>query len=149
MAKRGNKGDAAVSENGAAPSETEKISQRMAAEQDQKAAAAAAAKAAGNLDVRELTDLEAATGRAILAEKQTLDEKKKVLQLQDQLIKVQDQLLKAQQTNLQLRTASFNTTVEEKDKERVDFLRGLGVQDGDKADLNGGRLVITRAGQPQ
>ena len=135
MTTRGNKGGApAVGANGAAPSETEKISRKMAEKR------AKNAKAAGAPDVRDLTDLEASMGRAILAEKQLMDEKKKVLQLQDQLLKLQ-------QTNLQLRTATYNTEVDAKDKERTAFLKGLGVEDGDKADLSGGKLVITRGGQ--
>ncbi len=136
MAKRNRGGAPAVGANGS-PSEVEKIQKKAAAKRAAKAAKPAAP------DVRDLNEIELFTARAILAEKQVLDERKKVFQLQDQL-------LKAQTANLQLRAATHNAEVGAKDKERNDFLKTLGVEDGDKADLEDGRLVITRgAGKKQ
>ena len=128
MAKRNKSGAPAV--NGAAPSETEKIKQKM----ERKRAAKA-----DKPDVRELSAVEAAQARAILAEKNLMEEKKKVLQLQDQL-------LKAQQANLQLRANAHNAEAGVKDQERSAFLKALGVEDGDKADFAGDKLVIQRGG---
>ncbi len=131
MAKRNKRGGAPPTGSNGSPTEAEKIQKKMARKRAAKADKAAAP------DVRELSELEAATARAILAEKQVLDERKKVFQLQDQL-------LKAQTANLQMRANAHNAEVGAKDKERNDFLKGLGVEEGDKADLEGGKLVITR-----
>lgn len=133
MGKRKRGGAPTTGPNGAVPSETEKIKQKMAAKRAKKADKPAAP------DVRELNELESLTARAILAEKQVMDERKKVFQLQDQL-------LKSQTANLQLRANAHNAEVGAKDKERNDFLKTLGVEDGDKADLEDGKLVITRGG---
>lgn len=134
MAKRNKRGGAPASgENGSAPSETEKIRQKMAKKRSGKS---------GEPDVRDLSETEAAKARAILAEKRLMEERKLVLQLQDQL-------LKAQQANLQLRAEAHNREASEKDQERGEFLAGLGVKDGDKADFAGDKLVIQRGGAKQ
>ncbi len=66
-----------------------------------------------------------------------MEEKKKVLQLQDQL-------LKSQQANLQLRAEAHNREAGAKDQERGEFLASLGIEEGDKADFAGDKLVIQR-----
>lgn len=135
MAKRNRRGGApaAAGANGAAPSEVEKIRQKAATKRAKKADAP---------DVRDLSEIEAAQARAILAEKQLMEERKKVLQLQDQL-------LKAQQANLQLRAEAHNREASAKDQERSEFLAALGVEAGDKADFAGDKLVIQRGGAKQ
>jgi hypothetical protein len=89
-------------------------------------------------EVRELTDAERLRSQNFAAQEALIKE-------QEQNIALQEQNVKLQAENLKLRKELLGRAKKETEGEKIDWLRDMGVGDGDNVALRDGKLMIQRS----